>query len=57
MKKLGSAETWYREEMDHGCSGVEGTRVTEKGKRERSTQGDAEGETFPKAIGWENKRN
>ena len=50
--------TQFREEMDHGFSRVEEEEdmVTEKGKRERSTQGKRIVEYFPKAIGLENQR-
>ena len=41
---------WLREEMDLGCCGGEGVTGTEKGKRERGAQGNAQGEHFPKSL-------
>ena len=52
MKKVGSAETWFKGEMDHQCFRGEGAVVVEKDKREKRTHG----EQFPKAIGLENER-
>ena len=39
-----------------GATEGEGAMVAEKGKRERSTQGNAQGECFHKATGLEDKR-
>lgn len=47
-----SAETWFRGEKDHGYHGGVGAMVTEKGKRERSTQKNAQRESFPIATGF-----
>ena len=54
-KKEGQVMMWFRGETECGCCRGEGTMVIKKGKRERSTQGNAQGEHFPKAIGWENE--
>lgn len=45
-----------RGEMEHGCCSVEGANFSEKGKRERSTQGNTQGEYFPKVFFMENER-
>ena len=42
LKKVGSAETWFRGEMDHEYYEGDGAVVT-KVKRERSSQGNAQG--------------
>ena len=44
-------EMWFKGEMDHECSRGEGAMVVEKGKREESTQENAQGGHFSKAIG------
>lgn len=49
-------ETWFEVETDHWYCREVGALVMEKGDRKRSTQGMAQGEHLPKAIGWENKR-
>ena len=51
LKKVGSAETWFRGEMDPGCCGEE-AMVSEKGKREneRSAQWHAWGNCIPLAT-------
>lgn len=58
LKKVESAEKWFGGEVDPGSYGGEGVmvEVVDKGERERSIQGNANGEPFPKAIVWENKR-
>jgi len=56
-KKVGSLETSFRGEGDHREGGREAAVIGEKGKGERSTLWNAQGEHFPKAIGWENERS
>lgn len=55
-KKVGRAETWFREEMNYDCCGGEGAVVTQKGETEQITKGNAQREHFPQAIGLENER-
>lgn len=43
--------------MDRGCCRREGVTVMEEGERERSTQGDIQGECFSEAIGLKNKKD
>ena len=45
-------ETCFGVETDCRCCRVEEAMVTERGERERNTQGYAQREHFPKAIGW-----
>ena len=54
--KVEGIEIWFGGEIDHAYGGGEGAQVTEKGERKGSTQENAQGEYFPKAIGWENKK-
>lgn len=55
LKKVVSAETWFRGEMDPGCCGEVAAWVTEKDeRRERSAQRHAWGKHF--LLAAENKR-
>lgn len=61
MKKGGSAEMQFREEIYHRCCKGQGGIIVEKGGREesgeeRSTQGNAEGKFFPTVISLECKK-
>ena len=56
LKMVGSAETWSMEETDPDCYGGKGAVIAERGERERSIQGNAQGECFPMAIGLEMER-
>ena len=47
---------WFKGEMDCKCCGGEAAMVMEQGERERITQGNAQGEHFPKGIDLENER-
>lgn len=43
MRKAGSVEIWFGGETDHLHCGGEGALVAERGEREWSTQGYAQG--------------
>ena len=43
----------FKGETDCGCCGQEGAAIMEEGKREKSTQGNAQGEHFPKVFALE----
>ena len=51
MWRHGLGEKWIL-----AAVGTEGAMVAEKGKKERSTQGNAQGEHFLIAFGLENER-
>lgn len=51
MRKVGSMETWFEEEMDLTCYGEEGVLVAKKGEIDRNAQENAQGEHFSKVIG------
>ena len=57
MKKVGNMEIWFRGETNCGCCRGEGAMVTEKGERERSTQGNAQREHYSKATDLKNERD
>lgn len=44
---------WLGGETDHRCCKKEGALVMEKGERKKSTQGNTQGECFPKTRGTE----
>ena len=57
LKNVGSVEMWLKGETDPGCCRGEGTLVLEKAKKERNSQRNAQGETFPKFIGLEDEKD
>ena len=57
LKKVGSVETWFREEMDHGCCGGEGAMVMKKGWREGGVHRRMHKENIsPKPLAWKMRR-
>ena len=55
-KKVESVERCFSREWDPRQCGGEEAVIGEKGKRERSTQENEQGEHSPELIGWEKKR-
>lgn len=56
LRRVGSAETWFRGETDHRFCRGEAAKVTKKDEKDRSTQGELTRRMFPKTIGLGNKK-